>query len=82
MLHISNRSTNIQQLSTLGRKSKYVFYFLLIGKITFTTMTNIIILTNSSSADEKKKAQLRDLTPPHGIVQKRQNVIWELGEQV
>lgn len=26
-------------------------------------MTNIIIFTNSSSADEKKKAQLRDLTP-------------------
>ena len=41
-------------------------------------MTNIIILTNSSSADEKKKAQLRDLTP---LVTNRWLLLWGWGSK-
>ena len=59
-------ATNYMAVQRTGRYytvQRSVFIFLLIGKKSFITMTNIIILTNSSSADEKKKAQLRDLTP-------------------
>ena len=37
-------------------------YFSFDWQNTFISMTNIIIFTNSSSTDEKKKARLRDLT--------------------
>lgn len=45
-------------------------------------MTNIIILTNSSSANDKKKAQLRDLTPHTTSFRNGRILFGGVGEQV